>query len=153
MGYQKIINLLDNTSNQPTKFRTKSCVVINDDSRRKYNKNSQIKFKTSMPKTSLCDYSDSNILLSETLTITGAGADDAAKRLNERNKGVIFKNCAPFTNCASKINNTQIDNPKYLDVPMPRYDLIEYIHNYSKLSGSLWQYYRDDSNDNITKSE
>ena len=52
MGYQKIINLLDNTSNQPTKFRTKSWVVINDDSRRKYNKNSQIKFKTSMPKTS-----------------------------------------------------------------------------------------------------
>ena len=85
-----------------------------------------------------------------TTTITGAGADDAAKRLDERNKGVIFKNCAPFTDCISIINNTQIDNEKYLDAVMLMYNLMEYSNNYSKISGSLWQYYKDNPNDNIT---
>ena len=64
-------------------------------------------------------YNDAYILVSGTITITGAGADDAAKRLDERNKVVIFKNCAPFTDCISEINNTQIDNAKYIDVEMP----------------------------------
>ena len=67
-------------------------------------KNSQIKFKMSLLKSSLCDYSNAYILLSGTITITGAGADDAAKRLDEINKGVIFKNCAPFTDCISERN-------------------------------------------------
>ena len=56
MEYQKIINLLGNTSNQPTKFRTKTWVEKNDESRRTYNTNSQIKFKTTMLKPILCDY-------------------------------------------------------------------------------------------------
>ena len=60
------------------------------------------------------------------ITITGAGYDDAARRLDERNKGVIFKHCAPFTDCVSEINNTQIDNAKYIDVIMSMYNLIEY---------------------------
>ena len=59
------------------------------------------------------------------MTITGAGADNAAKRLDERNKGVIFKNCAPFTDCISEINNNKTDNAKCLDVVMPMYNLIE----------------------------
>ena len=58
MKYHRIINLLENTSNKPTKFRTENCVRINDDSRRTYNTNSQIKFKTSTLRSSLCDYSD-----------------------------------------------------------------------------------------------
>ena len=123
MEYQKIINLLGNTQNQPTKFRTKNLVKINDVSRRKYNTNSQIKFKTSMFRSSLCDYSDAYMLVTGTITITGAGADDAAKRLDERNKGAIFKNCAPFTDCISEINNTQIDNAKYINVVMAIYNL------------------------------
>ena len=98
-------------------------------------------------------YNDAYILVSGTITITGAGADDAAKRLDERNEEVIFKNCAPFTDCISEINITQIDNAKHLDVVMPMYNLIEYIDNYSKTSRSLWQYYRDDPNDNIVESE
>ena len=73
MGYQKIMKLLHNTPNQPTKFRTKTWVEINNDSRGKYNTNSQIKFKTLMLRSSLCDYSDPYILVSETRTITGAG--------------------------------------------------------------------------------
>ena len=58
-----------------------------------------------------------------------------------------------MTNCISSINNIQIDNAEYIDVVMPMYNLIEYSDNYSKTSGSLWQYYRDDPNDNITQSE
>ena len=116
MEYQKIINLLDNAPNQPTKFRTKIWVEINYDSHGTYNTNCQIKFKTSMLRSSLCDYSDASILVSGTITITGAGNDDAATQLDERNKGVIFKNCTSFTDCISEINNTQIDNAKYIDV-------------------------------------
>ena len=76
------------------------------------------------------DYSDAYILVSGTITIDAAGVDDAAKRLDERNKGVMYKNCAPFTDCISKINNTQIDNAKYLDVVMSMYNLIEHSDNY-----------------------
>ena len=90
MEYQKIINFLDNTPNQPTKLRKKNWVEINDDSRWTYNTNSQIKFKTSMLRSSLCGYSDAFILVSGTLTIIGAGADDAAKQIDERNEGVKF---------------------------------------------------------------
>ena len=79
MEYQKIINLLDNTPNQPTKFRTKNWVEINDDSRGTYNTNSHIKFKTSMLRSSLCDCSNAYILVRETITITGAGNDDALR--------------------------------------------------------------------------
>ena len=86
------------------------------------------------------DYSDAYILLSTTIKITGEGADDAAKQLDEINKGVIFENCAQFTGCISEINNTQIDNVKDLDIVMPMYNLIEYIDNYSKTLESLRQY-------------
>ena len=110
MKYQKLMNLWDNTPNQPTKFRTKHWVKINDDSRGTYNTNSQFKFKTSILRSSLSYNSNTYILVSGTITITGVGADDAAKRLDERDKGVIFKNFAPFTDCMSEINNIQTDN-------------------------------------------
>ena len=76
----------------------------------------------------------------------GTGADDNEKRLDERNKGIINKNCAPFTDCISETNNTQIDNAQDLYVVMPMYNLIEYSNNYSKTLGSLWQYYRNRPN-------
>ena len=104
MEYQKIANLLDdNKTNQPSKFRTKNLIEINDESRGTYNVNSQIKFKTTMLKSSLCDYSDANILVKGTITITEAGADAAARQADERDKGVRFTNCAPFTNFISEI--------------------------------------------------
>ena len=102
MVYQKIANLLDSTSNQPSKFRTKIWVEINGESRGTYIIN-DIKFKTTMLRSNLCDYADAFILVKGTITITGAGDDDAAKRLDERNKGVIFKHCAPFSKCISTI--------------------------------------------------
>ena len=55
----------------------------------------------------------------------------------------MLKNCAPFTNCISEINNTQIDNAKDIDIVIPMYNLIEYSDNYSKTSGSLRQYCKD----------
>ena len=96
MECQKITNLLNDESNQPSKFRTKNRVEINDEPRGNYT-SSDIKFKTTMPRSNLCDYADAYILVKGTTTITGAGDDDAEKRLEERDKGVIFKNCAPFT--------------------------------------------------------
>ena len=154
MEYQKIANLQDNrASNQPSKFRTKNWVEINDVSREEYTAGSDIKFKTTMLRSSLCDYADAYILVKGTITITGAGDDAAARRADERNKGVIFKNCAPFTKCISRINNTDIDNAQDIDIVMPMYNLIEYSDNYSKTSGSLWQYYKDDPNDNLANSE
>ena len=85
--------------------------------------------------------------------MTGAGGDAAAIHAGERDKGVAFENCAPFTNCVSEINNTQIDNAKDIDIVMPMYNLIEYSDNYSKTYGSLWQYYRDKPSDNLADSE
>ena len=105
--YQKIANLLDNTSNQPSKFVTRNWVEINDESRGTYTGNS-IKLKTTMLRSNLCDYADAYILVNGTITITGDG-DDASKRANERNKDVIFKNCAPFIKCISRINNIEIN--------------------------------------------
>ena len=143
MEHQKIANLLNGVSNQPSKFRTKNWVEINDESRRVYTTGSDIKFKTTMLRSSLCDYADAYILVKGTITITGAGDDAAARRADERNKGVIFKNCAPFTKCISRINNTDIDNAQDIDIIMPMYNLIEYNDNYSKTIGSLWQYCKD----------
>ena len=96
MEYQKIANFLDTESNQPSKFRTRNWVEINDESRGTYT-NNDIRFKTTMLRSSLCDHADVYILVKGTVTITGALDDDAAKRSDERNKGVIFKNGAPFT--------------------------------------------------------
>ena len=75
-----------------------------------------------MLKSGLCDYSNAYILVKEEITIAGA----AARQADERDKGVAFKKCAPFTNCISEINNTQIDNCKDIDIVMPLYNLLEY---------------------------
>ena len=122
MEYQKITNLLDNASNQQPKFRTKNWVEISDESRGGYNVNSQINFKTTMLKSSLYDYSDTYILVKGTITVDNTGT---AATPNNKNKKVIFKSCAPFTNCISEMNNTQIDNAKDIDIVMLMYNIIE----------------------------
>ena len=141
MEYQKIANLLDDTPNQASKFKTKKWVEINDDVRGVYSPNKQIRFKTSMLRSSLCDYSDAYILVKGNITLNNTAAADA--NANKSNKKVIFKNCAPFTNCISKINNEQIDNAEYSDIVMPMYNLKEYSDNYSKTFGSLRQFCKD----------
>ena len=141
MEYQKIANLLNDESYRPTKFRTRNWVEIDDDVRGEYSPNKQIRFKTAMLRSSLCDYSDAYILVKGNITVNNAAAGAAAA--NNSDKKVIFKNCTPFTNCISKINNEQIDNAEYIDIIMPMYNSIEYGDNYSKTSGSLWQYYKE----------
>ena len=94
-----------------------------------------------MSKSSLCDYSDAYILVKRTITINNAAAANADG--NYTNKKVILKNCAPFTNCISEINNTQVDSAKDIDIVMPFYNLLGYNPAYAKALGSLWQYYKD----------
>ena len=135
MEYERLANLLDDASNKTSKFKTKNWVEVNDDSRGIYNVGSQIKFKTAMLKSSLCDYSDAHIHVRGTITVNNTAVEGAAA--NNNNKKIIFKNCTPFTNCISEINNTDLDNAKDLDIVIPVYNLIEYSDNYSKTSGSL----------------
>ena len=140
MEYQKIANLLDTESNKSSKFRTRNWVEINDDIWGAYSPHKQIRFKTAVLRSSVCDYSDAYILVKGNISVNNnAGAGAVANNTNKK----IFKNCAPFTNCISKINNTQIDNTEYIDIVMPMYNLIEYSNNYSKTSGSLWQYCKE----------
>ena len=94
-----------------------------------------------MLKSSLCDYSDAYILVKGTISVNSTAAQGVAA--NNTNRKVIFKNRAPFTNCISEINNTQIDNAKDIDIVMPMYNLIEYSDNYAKTTGSLRQYCKD----------
>ena len=141
MEYKKIANLIDDASNQSSEFRTKNWVGINDESRETYNVNSQIKFKTTMLKSSLCDYSNVYILVEGTIAVNNTAA--AGANANNTNKKGIFKNCAPFTNCVSEIINTQVDKANNIDIVIPVYNLIEYCDNYLKTSESLWQYCED----------
>ena len=99
---------------------------INDESRGTYSVNRQINFKISVLRSSLCDYSDTYILVKGNISVNNTAA--AGADANNTNRKVIFKICAPFTDCISKINNTQVDNAKYIDI---------------KTSGSLWQYCKD----------
>ena len=138
MEYQKIANFLDSASNKPSKFRKRNWVEINNDIRGAYSPNKQIRSKRTMLRSSLCDYSDACVLVKGNISV-----NNTAAAANNTNKKVIFKNCAPFTNCISKINNTQIDNAEYIDIVMLMYNLIEYSDSYSKTSGSLWQYCKE----------
>ena len=133
MEYQNIINLLDNTPNQSSIFRTKNWVAANDDSRETYSVTGQTKFKTSMLRSRLCDYSNVHIVVSGTIIIIRAGPDDSAKK-DKRDKWVIFTNCAPI--CASsisEIDSTQVDYAQEIDVVMPIYNLI-------KSSDNIWKF-------------
>ena len=122
MEYKKMINLLDDTLNQLSKFRTKKWIEINYQSKGVYNTISEVRFKTTMLKSSLCDYGDACILVKGTIIIVAAGDDAASRQADERKKGVISKNCVPFLNCKSEINNTEIEHVKYIDTVMPMYD-------------------------------
>ena len=115
------------------------------------NNNNKIKFKTSMIRSSLCDYSDACILVKGSITVPNTAGDGAA--VNNTNKKVIFKNCAPFTSCITGINNTQVYYAEDIYIVIPMHNLLEYSNAYSKTSGSLRQFSRDepalDNNDNI----
>ena len=132
MEFQKIVNFLDTTSDNKDlpRFVTKKWVDVHDQSGGKYNVNKEIRIKTSMLRSNLCDFNDAYIVAKGDITV---GAPNKAKR----KKVVAFKNNAPFTNCISKINGIKIDNVEDLNVVMAMYNLLEYSKNYRKTTGSL----------------
>ena len=129
MEFQKIVNLLDMTSddNDLPRFVTKNWIEVYDQSGgESYNVNKEIRIKTPMLRLDLRDSSDVCIVVEGTVTVNG-GAN-----INRRNKSVAFKNNAPFINCISRINGVQIDNAEDLDNVMPMYNLLEYSKYYKK---------------------
>ena len=138
MLYTEIINLADDTTNQPFKFRTRNWVEINHESQGACNAYSDMKFKTSVVRSNLSDYSDAYIHVKGTIIVPYGAA--AAAPVNNTNEKVIFKNCDPFTNCISERNNTKVDNAQDIDIVAAMYNLVEYSDVYLKTSGSLWQY-------------
>ena len=161
MEFQKIVNFLDRTFDDKhlPRFATKKWIKVYDQSGENYNVNKEIRIKTSMIRSDLCDYSDAYIVVKGTITVDKKTftADDfeapnntAATATNTVNNNafgenkLIFKNNAPFINRISKINGVKIDNAEDLDVVMTMYNLLEYSKNYRKTTGSLWNYYRDE---------
>ena len=129
---QKIINLLNDSSNEESKFATKKCYVIDSQTTKgKYKQGDTIKLETI--KSSLCDYSDAFILVTGNITVAA-----------NNNTDVAFKNCAWFSTCTTKINDVFVDEANHIYIAMPMYNLIEYSDNYSDTSGSLWQFKRDE---------
>ena len=146
MEFQKIVNFINTTSDDKDlpRFVTKKWIEVYDQSGGNYNVNKEIRIKTSMLRSDLCDYSDAYIVVKGDITLEG---DNDA---NKRNKNLAFKNNAPFINCISKINGVKIDNAEDLDIVMPMYNLLEYSKNYRKTKGSLWNYYRDEPTNPIS---
>ena len=147
MEYQMITNLLGSTSDKVPRFTTKKWIEVHDRFGGAYSTNKQIRFKTPMLRSDLCDYNDAYIVLKGIIIVTGEERDR-----DESNRQVISKHNAPFISCVSKINGALIENVEDLDNVMPMYNLLDYSKNCSKTSGSLWNYYRDElpdeTNDN-----
>ena len=139
MEYQKITNLLGNIPDKKPRFINKKWIEVHDQSGETYNTNKQIRFKTLMLRSDLCDYNDAYIVVTGKITVTNPDN-------NAYDKKLAFKNNAPFINCVSKVNNTLIDDAYDLDVITLLYNLLEYSKNYRKTTGSLWNYYRDEPN-------
>ena len=129
METQKIINLLNSTENEYSKFATKKWCVIDSESKGNYSHENPSKFLTNSLESSICDYSDAYILVTGNINV--AGAD---------NTKVAFKNCSPFRKCRIEINETFINEAEHINITVPMYNLIEYSNNYSDTSGSLWHF-------------
>ena len=126
METQKLINLLNDSSNEESKFATKKWYVIDSQTTKgKYKQGDTIKFETETIKSSLCDYSDALILVTGNITVNA-----------DNNTDVAFKNCITFSTYAKKINDIFVDEVNHIYIAMPMYNLIEYSDNYSDTSGS-----------------
>ena len=127
METQKIINLLNDSSNEESKIDYKKRYIIGSETAKdKYNKNNSIKFETKSIKSSLWVYSDAFILVIVDITVTANNHIDVA-----------FKNCAPFTTGKTEINDVSIDEANHIYIAIPMYNLIEHCDNYSDTSESL----------------
>ena len=146
MEFQKIVNFLNTNSDENLpRFVTKKWIEVYDQSGGNYNVNKEIRIKTLMLRSDLCDYSDAHIVVKGTIMVV---RPNNAKK----NKAAIFKNNTPFINFISKINGAKIDNAEDLDVVMPMHNLFEYSKNYRKTTGSLWNYYRDEPSNPLSSN-
>ena len=146
MEYQKISKLLGTTLYEASRFITKKWIEVHDQSgsaEDRYKPSKQIRFKTSMLRSDLCDFSDAYIVVKGDITLMKA---ENRYFIDVRNRFLAFKNNAPFSNCISKINNVLINKAEDLDIVMPMYNLLECSKNYSKTTGSLRNYYKDEPN-------
>ena len=134
METQKIVNSLNYSNTESSKFATRKWYIFDSESKGNYSHENWIKFLTSSLESSLCDYSDAYILVTGNFIVTGGNA----------NTKVAFKNCAPSKECRTEINETFVDSAEYINVAMPMYNLTEYSDNYSDTSGSSWQFKRDE---------
>ena len=134
METQKIVNLLSSSDNENSKFATKKWYIIDSEAKGNYSTDKEIKFLNRSIESSLFDYSDAYILVTENINVTRG--DDNTK--------VASKNCAPFEKCRTEINGTFADDAKHITIAMSMYNLIEYSDNYSDTSGSLWQFKKDE---------
>ena len=124
METQKIINLLNDSSNEESKFATKKWYIIDSQTAKgKYNKNNSIKFERESIKSSLPNYSDAFILVAGDITVN-----------RSKNTDVAFKSSAPFSTCKREINNVFIDDGNHFYIAMPMYNVIEHSGNYSDTS-------------------
>ena len=130
METQKFVNLLNGSDNENSKFATTNWYINDSESKGNYSRHNPIKFLTSSLESSLSDYSDAYILLTGNINVTGGN----------NNAKVAFKNCAPFKDCRTEINDTFVDYADFINITMPMYNLIEYSDNYSGTSGSLWNF-------------
>ena len=145
MEYDKIINLLlseDSESQNLSKFVTRQYVKVNSLSNT-YNENKSIRFKTPMLRSDLCDYADAYVLIDGIIIVAGYVPRD------RQNRSVILKNNAPFISYITRINGELIEDADDLDIVMPMYNLLEYSKNYRKFIGSLYNYYRDELDDDV----
>ena len=142
MEYQKITNILGNIPDKVPRFITKKWIEVHDQSGETYNTNKQIRFKTSMLRSDLCDYNDTYIFVKGIDTVS---VDERDR--DEMNRQVILKNSAPFISCISKINGVLAENAEDLDIVIPMYNLLKHSKHYSKISASSWNYYRDELTD------
>ena len=126
-------------------LQQKKCYIIDSESKGKYSHENPINFLTSSLPSSLCDYSDSYILVTGNITAT---PNNAATQ-------VVFRNCVPFEKCRTEINETFIDEADFINITMLMYNLIEYNVNYSSTSGSLWHFGRDEiiNNADVTNDD
>ena len=134
METQKIVNLLNSSENEYSKFATKKWWVIDSETKGNYSHKNPIKFLTSSLEPSLCDYSNAYVLVTRKIAVVGA---------NNYTK-VAFKNYAPFRKCRIEINDTFIDEAEHVKIVMSMYNLIEYNDNICDTSGSLWHFKRDE---------
>ena len=140
MEYDKTNNLLDSESENLSKFVTSDYVKVNSLCNT-YNESKSIRFKTPMLRSDLCDYADAYVLINDTIIVAVNQPRD------RQNRPLILKNNAPFVSCITRIDNELIEDADDLDIVMPMYNLLEYSKNYRKTIGSLYNYYRDELND------